>query len=168
MSRRKSSGDPPESLCGGCPGGLQIFWLHNWWFQQKFSKKKIIWICQLHSPFYRKPSGRLLSHTVLFLHTSTIKSYKGGLIPEDISTMVSSTTKSAKSLKENLNKVFTVIGEKLKFPAQESDLAPFVGNGTKVKIPYEIKPPLEQEIDNLSSKLNCWSDRYNQKCSRLR
>ena len=23
-----------------------------------------------------------------------------------------------------------------------ADLAPFVGNGTKVKIPYEIKPPL--------------------------
>ena len=116
---------------------------------KKIKKKKIIWICQLHSPFYRKPSGRLLSHTVLFLHTSTIKSYKGGLIPEDISTMVSSTTKSAKSLKENLNKVFTVIGEKLKFPAQESDLAPFVGNGTKVKIPYEIKPPLVFLLGNI-------------------
>ena len=29
-----------------------------------------------------------------------------------------------------------------KFSAQESDLAPFIGNGTKFKIPSEIKPPL--------------------------
>ena len=28
-----------------------------------------------------------------------------------------------------------------KFSAQNSDLAPFVANGTKVKIPSEIKPP---------------------------
>ena len=35
--------------------------------------------------------------------------------------------------------------KKLKFPAQErSDLAPFVGNGTKIKIPSEIRPPLPQ------------------------
>ena len=27
--------------------------------------------------------------------------------------------------------------------AQGSDLAPFYGNGTKIKIPSEIKPPLE-------------------------
>ena len=32
----------------------------------------------------------------------------------------------------------------LKCPAQGSDLAPFVGNGTKIKIPSEIKPPLPQ------------------------
>ena len=31
---------------------------------------------------------------------------------------------------------------KLKFSAQGSNLAPFVGNGTKIKIPSEIKPPL--------------------------
>ena len=33
------------------------------------------------------------------------------------------------------------MGEKLKISAQESDLAPFVGNGTKVKIPSEIRQP---------------------------
>ena len=32
----------------------------------------------------------------------------------------------------------------LKFPARGSDLAPFLGNGTKIKIPFEIKPPLPQ------------------------
>ena len=39
-------------------------------------------------------------------------------------------------------KLFSVTGGKFKFSAQENDLAPFVGNGTKVKIPSEIKPPL--------------------------
>ena len=33
---------------------------------------------------------------------------------------------------ENLN-TFTVMNEKFKFYAQKSDLAPFVGNGTKLK-----------------------------------
>ena len=39
------------------------------------------------------------------------------------------------------------MGGKFKFSAQESDLAPFVGNGTKVKMPSEIKPPLTQWND---------------------
>jgi hypothetical protein len=33
-------------------------------------------------------------------------------------------------------------GGKFKFSVQGSDLAPFVGNGTKVKIPSEINPIL--------------------------
>ena len=33
----------------------------------------------------------------------------------------------------------------LKFPARGSDLAPFLRNGTKIKIPFEIKPPLPQK-----------------------
>ena len=39
-------------------------------------------------------------------------------------------------------KLFTVMGGKFKFSAQGSDLASFIGNFTKVKIPAEIKPPL--------------------------
>ena len=39
-----------------------------------------------------------------------------------------------------LKKVFTVIGGKFKFSAQGSNLSPFVGNGTKNKIPSDIKP----------------------------
>ena len=31
-----------------------------------------------------------------------------------------------------------------KFSARESNLVPFIGNGAKVKIPSEIKPPLEE------------------------
>ena len=48
---------------------------------------------------------------------------------------------SAKSLPwvENLNNLFTVYGGKFVFSAQGSDLALFVGNGSKSKIPFEIK-----------------------------
>ena len=41
-----------------------------------------------------------------------------------------------------VNKLFTVMGVKLKFSAQGRDLALFVGNVTKSKIPSEIKTPL--------------------------
>ena len=41
-----------------------------------------------------------------------------------------------------MNKLCNVIGRKFKFSGQGSDLAPFVGNGTKVKIPSEINPTL--------------------------
>ena len=43
-----------------------------------------------------------------------------------------------------MNKLFTEIGGKVEFSAQGEDLASFVGQGTKVKIPSEIKPPLLQ------------------------
>ena len=42
----------------------------------------------------------------------------------------------------NLNKLLSVMGGKFKFSAQGRELAPFFGNGTKVKIPSEIKPHL--------------------------
>ena len=45
-------------------------------------------------------------------------------------------------LSKIFNKLFTVKGGKFKFSAQGRDLATIVGNGTKVKKPYEIKPPL--------------------------
>ena len=38
--------------------------------------------------------------------------------------------------------LFNVMGGKFKFSAQGSDLAHFFGNRTKIKIPSEIKPPL--------------------------
>ena len=34
------------------------------------------------------------------------------------------------------------MGGKFKFSDQGSDLAPFFGNGSKLKIPFDIKPPL--------------------------
>ena len=39
-------------------------------------------------------------------------------------------------------KLFTVMGGKFKCSDQASDLAPFFGNGNKLKIPFNIKPPL--------------------------
>ena len=69
---------------------------------------------------------------------------KGDLISESILTLVPLPIKVAKSIPraENLNKLFIVMDGKLKFSVQGSNLAPFVGNGTKIKIPSEIKPPL--------------------------
>jgi hypothetical protein len=43
----------------------------------------------------------------------------------------------------NLNFPFTTVNNLFKFSAQRTDLAPYIGNGTKVKIPFEIKPPLQ-------------------------
>jgi hypothetical protein len=40
-----------------------------------------------------------------------------------------------------LNKLITEKGRKFELSAQGQDLAPFNGNGTKVKIPSEIKLP---------------------------
>ena len=39
-------------------------------------------------------------------------------------------------------KLFAVMGGKFKFSDQGSDLAPFVGNGNKLKILSDNKPPL--------------------------
>ena len=40
---------------------------------------------------------------------------------------------------------FTALGGKSKFSAQKSYLAPFIGNGTKVKIPSKTKPPIGEK-----------------------
>ena len=70
--------------------------------------------------------------------------HNGGLISEDVLTLVPLPTKGAKSLfrAENVNKLFTVMGRTFKFSVEKSDLTPFVGNGTKVRITSEIKPRL--------------------------
>ena len=43
---------------------------------------------------------------------------------------------------ENLNKLFSGKSGKFEFSAPGQDLAPFVGNLTKVYIPSEVKPLL--------------------------
>ena len=72
----------------------------------------------------------MLSIIFKFVHA------KGGLILEGILTLGHIAKKGAKSLPwaELLNKLFIEKSRKFKFFAQERDLAPFVGNGTKVKI----------------------------------
>ena len=49
----------------------------------------------------------------------------------------------------NYGKLFTVKGGKFKFSAQLRGLATFVDNGTKVKMPSGIKPPLKKKSDIL-------------------
>ena len=48
------------------------------------------------------------------------------------------------------------MGGKLKFSAQGSNLAHFVGNGTKIKIHSEIKPP---DYSTIRKSLT-WSDEH--------
>jgi hypothetical protein len=78
---------------------------------------------------------------------------KGDLISEGILNLVPLPTKGAKSLPwaENLNFPPITVNNLFKFSAQcqitpwyisGSDLARFIANGTKVKIPSEIKIPL--------------------------
>ena len=66
---------------------------------------------------------------------------KGALISEGILTLVPLQKKGAKSHPwvKNLNKLFTEKGGNFDISAQGRDLAPFVGNESKVKIPSEIK-----------------------------
>ena len=54
-----------------------------------------------------------------------------------------------------------------KFSAQGSDLAPFIGNGTKVKIFSEIKPPLTNLFFSLSWAWNSKIVNYSN-CDRAR
>ena len=69
---------------------------------------------------------------------------KGGLISEVILTLVSLLRKGAESLPwaENSNFPPISLNNLFNLSAQGGDLAPFVGNGTKVKIPSAIKQPL--------------------------
>ena len=73
---------------------------------------------------------------------NTYGSFKGGLVTEGILTLVPLPTKGAESLPWNLN--FPPLENLFKFSAQGSNLAPFVGNGTEVKILSEIMPQLSE------------------------
>ena len=74
---------------------------------------------------------------------------KGGLISEGILTLVPLPAKCAKliSRAEDFNKLFTEKGRKFKVSAQGCDLALFVGNGSKDKIPT---------FSNISCQIPAW------------
>ena len=69
---------------------------------------------------------------------------KGGLISEGILNLVTLPKKGAKCRPwaESLNLPPFTVNNLFKLSAQGRDLAPFVGNGTKVQIFSEIKLPL--------------------------
>ena len=67
-------------------------------------------------------------------------------------TLVPLSIKVSNHSTENLNMLFTEKGEKLKFSARVSDLPLFIGNGTKVKIPSEIKQPLILQLSKACKK----------------
>ena len=68
---------------------------------------------------------------------------KGCLILEGALILVPLPTKGAKRA-ENLNFLPITVNNLFKFSAQGNNFAPFIGNGTKVQIPSEIKPPLKK------------------------
>ena len=80
--------------------------------------------------------------------------YQSGLISEGILYFVPLATKGAKSLPcaENLNFSPITVSNLFKSSAQWNNLALFVGNGTKVKIPSEIKPPLTGHLRPMKIK----------------
>ena len=45
------------------------------------------------------------------------------------------------------------MGGKFKFSAQGSDLAPFIGIWTKIKMPFEIKPALQISVSSLLPRI---------------
>lgn len=66
-------------------------------------------------------------------------------------TLVPLPTKGAKSLfwAEYLNFSSRSVNILLKLSAQESNLTPFIINGTKIKIPYENKRPLGKTYEKI-------------------
>ena len=68
-------------------------------------------------------------------------SFKGGSISEGSLNLAPLARKGTKPLTwaENSNRLFPDMGRTFKFSAQESDLASFVGNGSKDKTSSEIK-----------------------------
>ena len=86
-------------------------------------------------------------------------SVKGGFISEGILNLVTLPSKGAKSFPwtENSNFPPSSVNNLLKFSAQGRDLAYFVGNGSKVKIPSEIKPPLTGQIRGILSEIKVFS-----------
>ena len=86
-------------------------------------------------------------------------SVKGGFISGGILNLVTLPSKGAKSfpLTENSNFPPSSINNLLKFSAQGRDLAYFVGNGSKVKIPSEIKPPLTGQKRGILSEIKVFS-----------
>ena len=71
--------------------------------------------------------------------------FKGGLISEDIFNLDPLPKKRCTMTLLSRKFEFpasNLVNNLFKFSAQESDLAPFFGNGTKVKIPSEMNLPL--------------------------
>ena len=74
-----------------------------------------------------------------------ICSYKGGYISEDTGGLLNYQNKYSKSLSwaENLNKLFTDLGGKFKFSAQDSDLEYLFWQCKNPPVSSDLKPPLE-------------------------
>ena len=73
---------------------------------------------------------------------------RGGFKSEDTGEFLLLQNKYSKSLSwaENLNKLFTVLGGKFKFSAQDSDLEYLFWRSKNPPVSSDLKPPLSDEI----------------------
>ena len=126
----------------------------NWEkFQWSIQKKKLhktsfIW---WNKPFFESNCNILNTATAFryrFISSDNLFNaiLKGSLISEGISNLVALPKKGAKSCPwaESLNFPPFTVNNLYKFLTQGQDLASFLGNGNKVKIPFEIKPSLSK------------------------
>ena len=105
--------------------------------------RKVLWRIfgtEKHKKIRRKKKNLLFLQSV---------DAKGCLILEGALILVPLPTKGAKWA-ENLNFLPITVNNLFKFSAQGSNLAPFIGNGTKVQIPSEIKPPFLKQKNLLT------------------
>ena len=70
-------------------------------------------------------------------------------------------------LSRKFEKLFTEKGGKFEFSAQGEELAPFVGNVTKVKIPSEVKPSLVPCLQVPTTNSVIPSNSFNQGTNRF-
>ena len=73
-----------------------------------------------------------------------ISNFKGGFKSEDTEDFFRCQNEYSKSLSwaENLNKLFTALGGKFKFPAQDSDLEYLFWRSKNPPVSSDFKPPL--------------------------
>ena len=84
----------------------------------------------------------MLNIRITFLNVTEMKT-KGGFKSEDIGKILSLQHKYSKSLSsaENLNKLFSVLGVKFKFSAQDSDLEYSCWLCKNSSVSSDLKPP---------------------------
>ena len=98
---------------------------------------------QLKSSKYSSPKLWANSNPVC-IYITTLDSSKGGFKSEDTGEFFHCQHKYSKSLSsaENLNKLFTVLGRKFKFSAQNSDLEYLCWQWKNSPVSSDLKPPL--------------------------
>ena len=104
------------------------------------------------------PPSNDMSAYCLLRHTTSIPTTKGGFKSEDTGDFFCCQNKYSKSLSwaENLNKLFTFLGGKFKFSAQDSDLEYLFRQGKNSPVSSDLKPPLVLGMYNFGMYLKIY------------